>query len=153
MRQDSAVQPLVVQRTVRAPVERCFDAWTRPEHLTRWWGPAGVSCPEASVDLRVGGAYRIANLFADGSTVWISGIFERVEPPSLLVYTWRTDPGAERDERVTVTFEAVPGGTRVSIRHEGIPDASVREQHAAGWEGCLDGLVQLLAPTAGRPTR
>jgi uncharacterized protein YndB with AHSA1/START domain len=145
MSQDAVGEPLVIHRTLRAPVERCFEAWTRAEHLTRWWGPAGTRCPEASVDLREGGAYRIANVFADGSTVWISGIFERVAPPHSLVYTWRTDPGTERNERVTVTFEAVPDGTRVSIRHEGIPDARVREQHAAGWEGCLDGLARHLA--------
>src|SRR5262249_11866527 len=57
---------LVVRRTIRAPVERVFDAWTRPEHLRRWWGPKPVRCTEAEVDLRRGGRYRIANQHPDG---------------------------------------------------------------------------------------
>jgi uncharacterized protein YndB with AHSA1/START domain len=69
---------LVVHRTIRAPVERVFAAWTTPEQLRRWWGPKSVVCSEAEVDLRIGGAFRIANQFPDGNVVWISGEFEQI---------------------------------------------------------------------------
>jgi uncharacterized protein YndB with AHSA1/START domain len=135
---------LVVRRTIRAPVDEVFAAWTRPEHVVRWWGPRPVTCPHAEIDLRVGGSYRIGNLLPDGTTVWISGEFEEIRPDRL-VYSWSMEPGAPR-QRVTVRFEPNEAGTEVIVVHERIAtDASYRS-HLEGWEGCLDGLGLLLDP-------
>jgi uncharacterized protein YndB with AHSA1/START domain len=78
---------LGLTRIIRAPRERVFAAWTEPAALRQWWGPGPVTCPEAHIDLRVGGAYRIANRQVDGSITWISGEFQSVRPPEELVYT------------------------------------------------------------------
>ena len=59
----TATVTLVVRKWIRATPERSFDAWTTPLALRKWWGPEGVECTEAEVDLRVGGHYRIANRF------------------------------------------------------------------------------------------
>jgi uncharacterized protein YndB with AHSA1/START domain len=133
---------LVVQRRIGAPAARLFEAWTRPEHLTRWWGPEGSQCTEATVDLRVGGAYRIANRFGDGQVVWIIGEFELVEPPRKLVYSWSLSPGPETRERVTILFEEAGDATVVTVRHEQIGDAQARDGHEAGWRDCLAGLAR-----------
>ena len=74
-------------RNVAAPPERLFEAWTRPELLLEWWGPDGVEAINAEVDLRAGGAWRIANKMADGSVLWIGGVFESITPPHELVYS------------------------------------------------------------------
>src|ERR1700676_4821896 len=50
---------LTQTRVIRAPRTRIYEAWTNPEILQQWFGPVGKHCPSASVDLRVGGAYRI----------------------------------------------------------------------------------------------
>ena len=127
---------------MRAPRERVFEAWTRPEHLRRWWGPRSVRCTEAEIDLRVGGRYRIANELPDGSVVWIVGEFELVAPPERLVYTWLLEPGPPSRERVTVRFEPKDGATtEVIVVHERIGSVAARDQHEQGWEGCLDGLA------------
>jgi uncharacterized protein YndB with AHSA1/START domain len=60
---------LIARRTIRASVERVFEAWTQPELLRAWWGPRPVTCSGADVDLRVGGKYRIVNALPDGSSV------------------------------------------------------------------------------------
>lgn len=133
---------LTVTRQIPATPQRVFDAWTRPELLTQWWGPAGVICPEASVDLRVGGAYAIANETPIG-TVWIRGEFVEIEDPGRLVYTWSIDGAPGGTERVTVTFTARDGGTFVEVLHEHIGSPEAVVEHTAGWEGCLDGLVEL----------
>jgi uncharacterized protein YndB with AHSA1/START domain len=150
---DRDANTLVIRRRIDAVAERVFDAWTRPEHLRHWWGPEGVRCPEASVDLRPGGAYRIANEFEDGRVLWISGEFEVVEPPRKLVYSWRLEPWRGEPERVTVSFEPMGDATEVVVTHERISDAKVREEHEAGWQGCLAGLEKYLASkgSAGRP--
>lgn len=135
---------LVVRRSIRASAERLFDAWTRPEQLTQWWGPPGAHCPHADVDLRVGGSYRIGNQFADGPVIWISGRFEAIDRPRQLVYSWTIEPAASA-ERVTVSFDEDDGVTEVVLVHERIADAATRGQHEHGWNGCLDGLVEYLS--------
>ena len=139
---------LVTRRTIEATPERLFAAWTEPERLRHWWGPADVSCPEAEVDLRVGGAYRIANRFADGRMVWITGVFEAIEPPSRLVYSWRLEPGGGGDERVSVTFLPRDKATEIVVVHERVADQAARDSHEAGWRGCLDGLARYLSEAA-----
>lgn len=136
---------LVVRRMINASPERLFDAWTRPERLLRWWGPPNVVCTAAEVDLKVGGRYRIANQFPDGSLVWISGRFERIERPTFLVYSWclgaeHTGPEQTNPERVTVEFRAREARTEVIVTHERIPDEAKRDGHEQGWLGCLQGL-------------
>jgi uncharacterized protein YndB with AHSA1/START domain len=133
---------LVVRRMIRATPDRLFAFWTEPQHLVRWWGPAGVSCPAAEVDLRPGGAYRIANRFADGNVVWIAGIFEVVERPHRLVYTWQLESPSASSERVSVSFEWQGDVTEVVVTHERIGSAAARTSHERGWNGCLDGLAR-----------
>ncbi|MEO6417912.1 MAG: SRPBCC domain-containing protein [Polyangiaceae bacterium] len=145
---------LVVRRTIKAPVTRVFEAWTRPEHLRRWWGPAPVTCSEAEVDLRVGGLYRIGNLLPDGSVLFIAGAFEIVDPPHRLVYSWqieRAGAAPADTSRVTVRFEPRDGGTEVIIAHEQIDSEATRADHEHGWIGCLDGLGKLFDPAVSYP--
>lgn len=137
---------LVVRRTIRATPERLFDAWTQPAELLKWWGPADVECVDAQVDARVGGRYRIANRLPDGRVLWIAGEFERIEPPTLLVYTWRVEPQASF-ERVTVRFDRRDEGTEVVIEHERIADSATRDMHEHGWRECLDSLAAFAVDT------
>jgi uncharacterized protein YndB with AHSA1/START domain len=95
------------------------------------------------VDLRVGGHYRLGNEPPDGTIVWIAGEFELVAPPHRLAYSWRIEPAPPT--RVTVRFEPRDGGTEVIVVHERIPSADIRDEHARGWDGCLDGLAAHLA--------
>jgi uncharacterized protein YndB with AHSA1/START domain len=142
---ESVRATLVVRKTIRATAQFLFDAWTRPDHLKQWWGPANVTCVDAMVDLRVGGGYRLANRFPDGNVLWIVGEFEVIEPPDKLVYTWRLESEPQESERVTVLFEPRDGATEVIVMHERIPDADRRKQHEQGWIGCLDGLAEYVA--------
>jgi uncharacterized protein YndB with AHSA1/START domain len=135
---------LVIRRTIRATPERLFGAWTQASHLRNWWGPPGVECIGADVDLQVGGRYRIGNRFSDGTIVWITGEFEVIEPPHEIVYTWRLEPQAHPSERVTVRFEPRGGSTEVIVRHERIVDPVARDAHEQGWLGCLDGLEKYI---------
>jgi uncharacterized protein YndB with AHSA1/START domain len=133
---------LVVRRLIHATPEKLFAAWTQPEHLVHWWGPQGVTCPTAEIDLLVGGAYRIANRFPDGTTVWIAGTFELIEPSHRLIYTWKLESQKGPAERVTVCFERLDASTEVIVTHERIVDEAARNSHEHGWAGCLDSLFR-----------
>ena len=139
-----AMPVLVVRRTIHATTERLFEAWTNPAQLLSWWGPEGVNCVGAEIDLRVGGRYRIGNEFPNGSVLWIAGAFEVVEPPHRLVYSWGLEGRSGPAERVTVRFEPRDGSTEVLIIHERIRDEALRDEHQRGWRDCLDGLAEYL---------
>ena len=138
---DPHAESLEVRRVIRAPVERVFRAWTTPEELRRWWGPRDVRCIAAEIDLRVDGRYRIGNESPDGSVLWITGKFVVVEPPRLLVYTWKLSEQAHPAELVRVSFEDHELGTSVVVTHSRVPTPELREQHGRGWNGCLDGMA------------
>lgn len=144
---DGQGETLVVRKTIQASPERLFAAWTEPDQLRAWWGPEGVICIAAELDLRPGGRYRIGNQLPDQRVLWIVGEFEVVERPSRLVYTWRVEGVSETAERVTVEFETVefePRGTatEVIVTHERIPSRELRDQHQHGWQGCLAALAK-----------
>jgi uncharacterized protein YndB with AHSA1/START domain len=136
---------LTISRVIRAPRQKVFSAWTTPELLTQWWGPGHVTCPEAHVDLREGGGYRLANLEADGSIVWISGRFERVRAPEELVYTWKVSIIPGEATLVRVKFLLHPDGTELVLVHERFAAEALRDMHLQGWGGCLDKLEAFIA--------
>lgn len=135
---------LVVRRIIAATPERLFAAWTQPEQLKKWWGPEGVICIGAEIDLRVGGRYRIGNQFPDGKVLWISGEYWVIERPTKLVYTWCIEPESTASEIVTVLFQPRENRTEVVVTHDRIPDISIRKQHEQGWHGCLNGLMKYI---------
>jgi uncharacterized protein YndB with AHSA1/START domain len=51
-----------IRRILDAPRELVWEAWTDPEHLSRWWGPRGLSTPMSTIelDLRPGGTTHYA---------------------------------------------------------------------------------------------
>lgn len=138
---------LIVRKTIRANAERLFAAWTTAEALKQWWGPQGVKCIGAEVDLKKGGRYRIGNQFPDGKILWISGEFEVIEAPRKLVYSWRIEPDTANVERVTVQFEAQGENTEVIVTHERIASEELRDMHQQGWVGCLEGLARFAEST------
>lgn len=140
------VPALIVRRTIKSGADRLFDAWTQPEQLSVWWGPRSVRCVGATVDLRLGGRYRIDNELADGRRLSIEGVFTLIERPSKLAYTWNVLPDGGGTELVTVQFDAKgPSLTEVVVIHERIATPLRRDSHDDGWNGCLDGLAHYVS--------
>ena len=142
---DPHVAALVARQLIQATPEALFAAWTDPDQLIKWWGPEGVACTSAEIDLRVGGAYRIANRLPDGSIIWIAGIFEIIDAPHRLRFSWHIESQQAEPEQVTVSFERRGAVTEVIVMHEKIATQAARNSHAHGWIGCLAGLVRYIA--------
>ena len=81
---------LRVSRTIRADPDTLFHAWTDPQKLMHWWRQEGEgwAFAGASVDLRVGGRYRLGMTAPDGKTHVAIGAYLEVERPVRLVFTW-----------------------------------------------------------------
>jgi uncharacterized protein YndB with AHSA1/START domain len=139
------MESLVIRRTVRITEIRTFEAWTDPNQILQWWGPVGVRCTSVEIDLRTGGSYKIGNLLPDGTTVWITVTFIDVQLPNEFTYSWSIDAGKTETSLVHVHFEEHNGATDVIVSHTRIANAELRENHQAGWTGCLDSLRAFLA--------
>lgn len=139
-------EQLRLERTFTAPREEVFRAWTEPEVLRRWWAAAPTwECPVAEADVRVGGRYRLTMRDPDsGEEHTVGGEYVAVESPERLVYTWtweaNDDDPTSADSIVTVEFREDGDRTTVVLTHDGIADEQSRQNHAHGWNACLDNL-------------
>ena len=100
---DSSEEPLsiYISRVFRAPRERVFNAWTKPEMLRKWGGPDEWAVLEAISDPRPGGEYRTVvrgmrpAQSPDDKPVEVTGaswgVYLDVVPYSLVRFTWNAD--------------------------------------------------------------
>jgi uncharacterized protein YndB with AHSA1/START domain len=139
---------------IAVPPDRVFQALTSDE-VTRWWGsPDTYTTTEWSADLRVGGRWRAAGTASDGRPFTVEGEYLAIDRPALLVHSWRADWDQGHDTTVTYRLEAIPGGTRLTLRHDGFagrPDA--QRGHTSGWERVLGWLAGHLTPAPAAPGR
>jgi uncharacterized protein YndB with AHSA1/START domain len=135
---------LEVRQTIRAPRERVFRAWTRPEEVSKWSAPGAMTVSEARIDLRVGGRFRIEMQEPNGTRHPAVGEYREVTPPERLVYTWSWENEDHADGSViTVEFLDRGGSTEVVLRHDHLKDAASRDKHREGWVGCVEKLATL----------
>lgn len=138
---------LRLERLIPSPPEVLFTLWTTPAQLVRWWAPEGYVASVHDLDTRPGGRWRVAMLRSDGGVVVTSGVYRIVDPPRRLAFTWAWEDqsGARGHEsEVTVSFEAMPGGTRVVLVQQRFESKHARDNHNVGWSACFDRLTKIV---------
>lgn len=121
---------LEVSVHIAARPETVFPYFTDPARYVTWMGS------RAELEPRPGGIYRVTM----GNGVEASGEFLEVDPPRRLVFSWgwnHDQAVAAGSTRVEVTFTEEDGGTRVVLRHAGLPNGEQETHHRAGWEAYL----------------
>ena len=132
---------LHIRRVYEAPVAAVWAAWTDPEQMKQWMGPSDAfGESEVTMDLRVGGRYRIVMHAPDGETHRVGGVYREVVPNKKLVYTWAWESAPERESLVTLEFKPSGEGTELVLAHPRFADQEARDKHHHGWIGCLDRL-------------
>ncbi len=141
---------IVLTRSFLAPGQLVFDAYTRPELLTRWYGARGWHLVGCDFELREGGRYRFESMGPRGDTMVQSGTVRQIEAPLLLVITELFDDQTYPGETlITHEFSELSGRTTVTstIRYataEG-RDAVLRYPMARGVAESGDRLVEMLS--------
>jgi len=123
---------LTIKRRFNAPPAKVFAAWTDPEKIARWMGPAGVLNVVAECDARPGGGFRVQMVMPD-DTHDVSGVYREFVPNEKLVFSWAWRTMPERASQVTVTFKPDGDGTLMTLLHEQFFDEAARENHQRGW--------------------
>jgi uncharacterized protein YndB with AHSA1/START domain len=137
---------LEMERLIPAPPERVFEYWTEPELVAKWFGPGEFDVPASQLDLRPGGKWRTTIRSPEGRLRTVSGVYNTIEPPRRLVFTWAWDDdnGVRGHEtQVTVTLEPTPGGTRLRLVQEEFQNREVRDRHNGGLGSSLSKLQRL----------
>lgn len=109
---------VVMARVVDADAATAFRAWTDPQQIVQWFGPAGFRIDTHQIDIRVGGLWRFDMIAPDGTVFANRMDFVRIESPRLIEFIHGTgndsDPNAFR---MLVTFDAQDNGkTAVTFR-------------------------------------
>lgn len=107
---------IVITRVFNAPCRLVFEAWTRPEHVRHWYGPADLTLSVCQIDLRPGGSYRYVLRDASGQQYAFSGVYREVVPYTRLVYTDSFEAMPGHEALVTLTFEEHDGKTKLVSR-------------------------------------
>lgn len=144
---------LVLERVVDVPPELVWLAWTRPEHVVKWFTPAPWQTVACEIDLRPGGAFATTMRSPEGQEFPNVGCYLEIVENRRLSWTSALDPGFRpRDVSndpvaMTAIIELEPHelGTRyiATALHR---DPASRERHEAmgfheGWGKALDQLV------------
>jgi uncharacterized protein YndB with AHSA1/START domain len=119
---------IVLCRVINAPRERVFAAWTDPNQIRQWFGPAGFTTETLECDIRPGGRWRFIYTGPDGKK-WDNRMqFLRIEAPRLI----EIEHGSDKDNdparfHVTVTFDAQSDGKTVLTMRQLHPTAEQRD--------------------------
>jgi uncharacterized protein YndB with AHSA1/START domain len=148
---------VLVERDFDAPRDLVFDAFTKPELVSRWLlGPDGWSMPVCEIDLRVGGAYRyVWRKDSTGAEMGMGGTFREVVRPERIVATERFDEAWYPGEAVdTTVFEEKAGVTKVTLTvlyvSKDARDTASRSGMEKGMSAGYDRLEQVLASPVAR---
>lgn len=104
---------IVSSRIVNAAREIVFTAWTDPNHLKNWWGPAGFTNTFNEFDLRPGGKWLFIMHGPDKGNYPNECEFIKIDRPALIAWQRISKPIFQ----VLATFEEVPDNkTRIVFR-------------------------------------
>ncbi len=95
-------------RTISAPRERVFAAWTEQGQLARWWGPHGFTNSIHRFELKPEGVWEFTMHAPNGQDFHNTCVFKRIEPPSYLEFDHLKEM---HFYKALVTFAEVPDGT------------------------------------------
>ncbi|HEY1812109.1 MAG TPA: SRPBCC family protein [Kofleriaceae bacterium] len=161
----SSDNDLIDDRELAAPPALVFEAWTKPEHFARWFGPHGVTVPFCEIDARAGGEIRFDHQ-SSSHRISIKGVFDEVIAPHRLRFTFTF---VDKDDRpiappqvadwplgahivMTVELQPTRRGTRMTVRQHVLEPAAAglpstkrhRELAGQGWRETAERLVEFL---------
>ncbi|MEC5384946.1 SRPBCC domain-containing protein [Uliginosibacterium sp. H3] len=130
---------ITVRREIEASAEELFDAWLDPDAIAIWMCPMGVTHSVARLDAREGGHFEVT-MHALSESYWHRGVYQCIDRPRQLVFTWISAATHETESLVTVDFRAGrrSGFTEIVVTHERLPDQEAVASHAEGWSGALE---------------
>lgn len=116
-----------IERTLTAPRQQVWEAWTTPERFEQWWGPKGWRTSVKSMDVKPGGFLLYGMKCEDpnqgewyGQTSWGKIVYRKIDEPESIIYEdYFSDENGNINASmpstiIIVSFEEVVGGTKIT---------------------------------------
>lgn len=146
----TADREIVVSRTIEAPRELVFEAFTEVRHLSQWWGPEGFTTTTKAFKFCVDGVWDFTMHGPDGTDYpeWIT--WTEIAPPeriAMLHGEHRDDPNSFKS---ILTFTAAGDATTIEM----LSVFATKEQRDEAIEkhGAIEGAQQTLGNLAAYVT-
>ncbi|MEN9537792.1 MAG: hypothetical protein RLZZ126_27 [Pseudomonadota bacterium] len=161
--------PFVIEHVFQAPLDRVWQVYTQPEHLSQWMRPAGLTDAGCTVDLRPGGVFHYGMGTPDGQIMWGKWTYLEITSPEHAVARMKVIVSfSDKDQGVTrhpmsptwpletlseMTLTAEGNTTRLRLAWRAcnaneVEQTTFNSSHASmtqGWRGTLQGLEAYLA--------
>jgi uncharacterized protein YndB with AHSA1/START domain len=124
---------ITIESTVQAPVEKVWEYWTKPEHITKWSNASDDwHTPYAENDPRTGGKFLSRMEAKDGSFGFdFGGVYDEVVPNESIQYT------IGDGRKVNIKFNKTTAGINITESFEAEKTNSI-EMQRGGWQAILD---------------
>lgn len=124
---------ITIEATVNAPVEKVWQYWNTPEHITQWnQASDDWHCPWSKNDVREGGIFSTRMEAKDGSMGFeFGGVYDLVKPNERIDYT------IGDGRKVQTTFTPQGQSTKVVTQFEAEKMNPVELQRG-GWQAILN---------------
>lgn len=148
-----------IVRTINAPRDIVFAAWTNPSQLANWFAPHGCSIEFRRLEIVPGGTFHSCIHTPGGHQCWCIGEYREVDAPERLVFTMKVadaegnfvsptaagmDPDWPAETVVTVHFEADGRRTRLTL-DQNVSEALAKRTGAhPSWLQMLDRMEEQL---------
>jgi uncharacterized protein YndB with AHSA1/START domain len=127
------MKTITVENMVKAPIEKVWEFWTEPKHITKWCNASDDwHTPTAENDLRVGGRFSSRMEAKDGSAGFdFGGVYDAVKTNEYIAYT------IDDSRKVEITFSPDGNETKVTEIFEA-EAVNPLEMQRSGWQAILD---------------
>lgn len=139
---------VTLHRVFTSSPEKVFKAFTDADAMASWLPPYGFVCKIHSMDVQVGGKYKMSfTNFGTGSSHSFGGEYLEIKLNEFLKYTDEFDDANLPGQMITtIVFKSVLCGTEIIVTQDGIPDAIPTEMCYLGWQESLEKLKRLVEP-------
>jgi len=79
-------QDLVITRTLNAPRDRVWKAWSEADRLAQWWGPKGCTLRVLQFDFRPDGVFHYAMQFKPEHEMFGRFVYREIAAPERIVF-------------------------------------------------------------------
>lgn len=81
------MKTFTIERTINAPIEKVWEAFTNPLLLKQWYSPEGATSPVFEAEVKEGGRFRYFHKMDDGTfACWGRGIYQKIQAPTYISF-------------------------------------------------------------------
>jgi len=144
---DVSNRTLTIKRSLKAPVQLVWEAWTQPEHIAKWWGPKGMRVEVAEHNFNVGGRWKYTMKMPDGNKFITEGVYSEIVELVKIISSADFKPMTEGVE-IQALFEADGDVTNFTFNVVHPTEEYCKQQESMGfmngWGSVFDGLERHL---------